>query len=243
MLKLVTTEDERNTLLNICSKSALGCKIAAIGLMYGFDKKFANFWLGSNHDAAFCMLDSTMIISGTVTDAEEALPFLRISGAREVICAVRNADVLKLPIKAEGEIMAKAAEKSGIPQADEDVNIRELYEFFIRNDMPPGDFEAFYLDISHRLRHGGAAVFTKHLDGRFIAALMVSAITEESAIISAVAVDSAHRREGVGKSLLEQAEAFLFGKKLYVFKEKGKNEEFYKKLGFNKVDSWTELML
>ncbi len=245
MLKLVEHDEDKVTLERICARSALGCKIISIGKMYGFDKKFACFWIDDKEEAALCLLDSTMIVCGTLSDSDEIRPFLNVIAAKEVICAVRNADIIGGTVRDKGEIMMKtsAGNTGNVQQPQSDVNIREIYEFLTENDMPPGEFEAFYLDFSHRLRHSGADVLIKRKNGEMVGCLLINSITDESAIISAVAVKSAYRRQGIGAALISEAEKMLAGRKIYIFKENSKNDEFYKNLGFRKTDSWTTLML
>lgn len=243
MIQIAESQEEQQSLLLACRKSAFGCKIASIATAYGFDKKFSCFWMEGHASAAYCLVDDVMILAGMPKNAEETKSFLHMVGAREIMCALRNAELLELPAKLEGDILQKQAEggkEAGLqlPEREStEINIREVY-FLLEACEMETDFEAFYLDLSHRLRHGAAMVFTEYREEMLAGCVVVSSVTESSAIVSAVAVKEAFRLQGIGADLMRQAEHALTGKTLYVFKEKGRHEEFYQALGYHRTDAW-----
>ena len=187
MIQIAENQEEQQSLLLACRKSAFGCKIASIATAYGFDKKFSCFWMEGHASAAYCLVDDVMILAGMPKNAEETKSFLHMVGAREIMCALRNAELLELPAKLEGDILQKQAEggkEAGLqlPEREStEINIREVY-FLLEACEMETDFEAFYL--------------------------------------------------------MRQAEHALTGKTLYVFKEKGRHEEFYQALGYHRTDAW-----
>lgn len=239
MIQIAESPEEQQSLLLACRKSAFGCKIASIAAAYGFDKKFSCFWAEENAAAVYCLVDNVMIVAGMPKNAEETRSFLHMVGAKEILCALRNAELLGLPAENEGDVMQKQAESGEeAPERESpEVNIREVY-FLLEACEMETDFEAFYLDLSHRLRHGAAMVFTEYREETLAGCVVVSSVTESSAVISAVAVDEAFRRQGIGVELMRRAEQALAGKRLYLFKEKGRHEEFYQLLGYHKTDAW-----
>lgn len=240
MIQIVDNLDAQDLLLKLCEKNAFGCKIAAIALAYGFDKKFACFWISKETSAVYCMADEIMIISGTIQNAAETRAFLSAVGAKQVICAVRNAELLKLTPLQLGDVLKKAilsraSEKIGIKTRE--VNIRDIY-FLLEEVGMADDFEAFYLDLSHKLRHGIAHVETQYRGKELIGCCVVSALTETAAIISALAVKETFRHQGIGTLLLEKAETKLQGKTAYIFTDKNENKAFYRALGYGRADGW-----
>lgn len=238
MISLVETDEEKKTLLRLCDKTAFGCKIASIIDVYGFDKSFACFWLDTRGEVAFCQSDDVMILSGTVLDPEETVGFLHAVGAGTVLCAVRNAEALELPVSDTGDVLKKQLPE-GEPAmgGEEEADIRELYDLLEEEGMVT-EFEPFYLDLSHKLRHHGAKVFTRRINGELAGCAVVSSIGRCAVILSALAVRPDFRRKGVGTELVKSVEADFPGKTLYVFREKEKNREFYKTLGYSKADTW-----
>ncbi len=238
MITLVEQEKDRQLLLRLCEKTPFGCKIASVVQAYGFDKGFACFWLDKKAETVFCQADELMLISGTVTQPEEAAAFLRAVGPGAVMCAVRNAEALGLPVTDSGDVLKKQVKEGPARGIDPDgVNIREIFGLLEQVGMVK-EFEPFYLDISHKLRHGAALAFTEHRAGELAGCAVVSAVSEHGAILSALAVRKEFRRLGIGAALEKRVEQAVPGKALYVLREKEKNREFYKQLGYAKADTW-----
>lgn len=238
MILLADQEKDRQRLLRLCEKTAFGCKIASIISVYGFDKGFACFWLDQQSDVAFCQADDLMVISGTVLNVEETREFLRATGPRAVMCAVRNAEALSLGVSDSGDVLKKRLEPGERKPLDPyGVNIREIYGLLEETGMVD-EFEPFYLDFSHKLRHNAAYAVTEYRGGELAGCAVVSSISRTSAILSALAVRPQYRRQGIGSALVRGTEGCFPGKTVYVFREKGKNQEFYKELGYAKTDTW-----
>ena len=156
MIRLVEREQDQRRLLALCEKTAFGCKIASWATAYGFDKSFACFWLDTEADVVFCLADGVMLLSGTVLDGSSLRVFFRAVGAREVFCAVRNAEALGLPKAVSGDVLRHPlAHGEAPPMPLFPVNIREIYALLEENGMVE-EFEPFYLDLSHKLRHQAA---------------------------------------------------------------------------------------
>lgn len=238
MIVLVEQENDRKQLLQLCEKTAFGCKIAGVIGAYGFDKGFACFWMDTRSKVIFCYADDLMIISGTVLEPEETREFLRVIGPKSVMCAVKNAEILGLTVTDSGDVLKKSLEEGTGKGADPyAANIREIYGLLEEVGMVE-EFEPFYLDISHKLRHGAAMAFTEHRGGELAGCAVVSAISQSAAILSALAVLPKYRKQGIGSALVGRTEAAFPGKTLYVFRDKEENREFYKRLGYGKTDTW-----
>ena len=147
MIRLAETID---ALRPLCG-SAFGCQILSSALAYGLSRPFAQFW--TDGAAAYGMLDGVMRIAGAVEDPEEARSFLGAVGAAQVVCSAENGARLGLRAAARGAVLEK--DLAGAPAPAEPAPVRAVYEGLAANGMA-GDFEPFYLDISHRLRHGAA---------------------------------------------------------------------------------------
>lgn len=238
MIVLVDRENNCEKLLSLCEKTAFGCKIASIANAYGFEKGGAYFWLDTESDAVFCHSDDLMIISGTVLNPDETREFLRAVGPRSIMCAVRNAESLSLPVLESGDVLKKQLDNTEPKPFDPySVNIREIYTLLEDVGMMD-EFEPFYLDFSHKLRHGAAFAATEHIGGQLAGCAVVSSVSSGSAILSSVAVDEKFRRQGLGTALVRSIEATCPDKTMYVFREKDKHHEFYSKLNYTKTDTW-----
>lgn len=243
MISLVEQDSDRQRLLRLCEKTAFGCKIAAVARAYGFDKGFACFWLDDRSDTVFCQTDDVMILSGTVLDREQTAAFLHAVGPRAVICAVRNAEALALPVTASGDVLKKHMDE-GAPLASDPyaVNIRDVFTLLESAGMAD-EFEPFYLDLSHKLRHDAALVQTEYRGSDLAGCAVVSSVSSKAAVLSALVVREDLRRQGIGSGLIHRVEACFPGKNLYVFRDKDKNRAFYKSLKYVKTDTWVYSIL
>lgn len=238
MIRLVEREAERQRLLALCEKTPFGCKISSLARAYGFDKSFASFWLDTEADVVFCLVDGVMLLSGTVLDGGPVRLFLRAVGAQGILCAVRNAEELGLPASQTGDVLKHfLLPGSDTPPPPMPISIRDIYALLEKTGMVD-EFEPFYLDLSHKLRHGEALALTVEGVEGVAACAVVSSISKTGAILSALAVEEDCRRQGLGSGLVREMESYFPGKNLYVFREKNKHREFYKKLGYVKIDTW-----
>ena len=226
MIRLVQGEGEKRRLLALCEKTPFGCKIASIANSYGFDKSFANFWLNTEEDVVYCLVDGAMLLSGTVLQGDASREFLHVVGAREVLCAVRNAEAMNLTPTQVGDVLKHTQEPGDLPkELPPSVNIREIYTLLEKAGMI-GEFEPFYLDLSHKLRHNEALALTERGPEGLRACAVVSSISQRGAILSALAVREGMRRQGLGSRLVRRAESYFPGKMLYVFRSSTRTRNF-----------------
>ena len=237
MIRLVERVTAKKQLLQLCEKTAFGCKISSIATAYGFDKSFALFLLDTEEDVVYCLVDGVMLLSGTVLNGDAARQFIRASGAKEILCAVRNAEALALQPWESGDVLKRIIAPGPCPQPPPMPSVREIYALLEQVGMVD-EFEPFYLDLSHKLRHQAALALTVPGEGGLTACAVVSSISQRGAILSALAVQEESRRQGIGSRLVRQMEGYFPGKAIYVFREKQKNKEFYRNLGYSKADTW-----
>ena len=220
MIRLAETAD---ALRPLCG-SAFGCPILSAAAAYGFSRPFAQFW--TDGAAAYGMLDGMMRIAGTVADPEEARAFL---GAR-----------LGLRVTGRGTVLEKALSGAAASPA-EPVPVRAVYDVLAANDMA-GEFEPFYLDLSHRLRHAAARASVLYAGGEAVAAA-VAALAGENALVTAVAVMPAWQNEGYGGAVLRAVEEQLGGRRAYLLRAEHENERFYARRGYVPCGAWCTCVL
>ena len=217
-----------------CEASPFGCQILSAANAYGFTRPFAQFWTDAG--AAYGLLDGVMRISGRVEDAEEARAFLKAVGAQRVVCDGENAERLGLLPDERGVILKKTlCGERAAPRGE--VSLRALYEVLRENGMV-GAFEPFYLDLSHRVRHGTVRCAALYDGAGDMTAAAVAALGEEAALITAVAVRPALHRRGLGRTLMREMEAQLGACTAYVLRAEQENEAFYASLGYAPCGVW-----
>lgn len=224
-----------------------GCRIVALARAYGVERPFARFWLQSR-DAYLACLDGAAVLSaGNTADWEELQAFLPAAGARSVLCdAAFAARMPAFPARAEGVVMARARVSGGSAPAHEvNPGPRELYSLLKQCEaaafeVPP--FEGFYLDLSHRTRHGAAVSVAVRDAGARLAACAFSTVqTASLAVLSGVAVRPDCRGKGLGRRVVRALQAHLSAPEVCVYRAQGENEAFYQALGFQRRTSFVEL--
>ena len=155
-------------------------------------------------------------------------------GAAQVVCSAENGARLGLRAAARGAVLEK--DLAGAPAPAEPAPVRAVYEVLAANGMA-GDFEPFYLDLSHRLRHGAARASVLYAGGEAVAAA-AAALAGESALVTAVAVLPAEQGKGYGGAVLRAVEAQLGGCRAYLLRAEHENERFYALRGYMQSGAW-----
>ena len=157
-----------------CGSSPFGCQIRSKAQAYGFHQSFAQFW--TDGESAYGKTDGSVCIAGEIADADEARAFLSAVGTNEVVCSAENAEKLGLNITESGAILQKVLRNETVQPAEE-ISPREIYAVLKANDMV-GEFEPFYLDLSHRMRHGTVRCAGVSANGKTVA--VAAAVLGES---------------------------------------------------------------
>ena len=128
--------------------------------------------------------------------------------------------------------------KVEIPAARAEIDkYPKLMELFNFVDYDTADFESWYVDISHRIRHGCARAYTLNINGVIISSGIFSSIYNDDAVLSAVRTSEEYRGLGYGSALVSEMTGDIKGK-IYLMREKELNEQFYKRLGFKNNGNW-----
>lgn len=232
---MIRLAEDLKTLSAPCGNSPFGCQIWSKAQAYGFDKIFAQFW--TDGKAAYGKTDGSMCIAGEIADFEETRAFLSAVGVNEVVCSAENAEKLGLNITESGVVLQKE-QHNEIVLPPEEISPREIYTVLKANNMA-GEFEPFYLDLSHRMRHGTVRCAGITQDGKTVA-VAAAVLGEHASLISAVAVLPELHRRGHGREVVNLIEHMLPSGTVYVLREKDKNEAFYSTLGYMPCGVWAQ---
>lgn len=107
------------------------------------------------------------------------------------------------------------------------------------DDMSPLD--AWYPDVSHRLRHDCAKIATIYDGEHIVSTAMTVADTDTAALIGQVATDSCYRGRGYAKACINSLILRCEGKKLYILPMTDIARSIYENMGFVSCDEWAEL--
>lgn len=228
--------------------SAFICRIRAAADAYGLSEPFAQFWV-QDENAVICKLDDAVILeAGENADLDEIFEFIRMTGAKRLLCAENIAKQAGLPAACRGEVMQyRNTMPPAFPNSAEiNPGIREIYALLRACETPtfvPPEFEPFYLDLSHRIRHGAALAAGIRCGGELVSCAVCIAKTDSRAVVSAVAVKPEQQRKGFGSAALSALISQLKQENINIFRAENENEEFYRAFGFVSCGEFQELII
>lgn len=207
-------------------------KIKANLLSYGTDCGFLDLWcqtVDNSPTAIICRFEqSVILVADPTADFNEIKEFLEVIGFKNL-----QAEPFILEKSGfeytEYELIFKTAKKGGL--LPEMPNIRAVYEILYGEENPHiarADFEGFYVDLCHRIRHNTAAAVLNEK-----AVCVASHITDTAAVISGVATKKESRKAGLGSIALNELSDSLNGRKVFAAAESSVLP-FYIKNGFEK---------
>ncbi len=219
-----------DALPEICDNKISLARILSQYKAFGNTKISPDFWIQETDGvitAVLSMYGSEMTLYCKGGNLEELWEFVKVIKPKTVFTEKENLiDNCGTTIK---QVFLKKAPLNKAFSTPE-VSLREIYDKLLLGD--DGDvslpcFEDFCLDISHRLRHGGAVAIAKD----YGAAL--SFIYNGGGIISGISVDKSYRKNGFGSKLLG-AICKKTGGDIFACTDE-KNKEFYIKNGFSHI--------
>lgn len=214
-------------------------RIRALALAYGCGHSFVRFYIQTNENgnstAILSYLDNDCTLSLTAeADKQELTAFLAAVGYDTLLCS--NTFEMKRDYR-DGAVM-KSVKCYDIPSGyavfDEYPKLMDLFNFL---DYEKQDFESWYVDLNHRIRHGTAKAFALTINDEIVSSGILSSITQEGAVLTAVRTQDAFRHMGYGSMLVKKIVADC-GNPVYLMREQDKNEEFYRKTGFVADGNW-----
>lgn len=228
------------------------CRILCIANMYQ-NYSFADCWVQKQEQTAkptayLSKMDGVItLFAHENANFDELCMFIKMIGASCIMCHASCAEQLHITPARTGTIMKWNAHL--LEQANGTVcpDLHQVYSVLQACNSKAfqvPEFEPFYLDMSHRIRHGGATAVGYRKEDTVIACALTVAETEHAAIIGAVAVLPEYQRQGIGtsvvQSLLHRCMA-KHQKHIYVYCNSKENALFYRTMGFTDSGVWAEL--
>lgn len=219
--------------LSVLPKSGVEAqKIRALLLAYGTKYDFCRFYISEN--AVLCETDGSFVLCETCTpddsSAEELAGFLELGGFADIFCSSELGELLSVRLSGtfrRVRLMRFCGTPSECADVEKTPPLEEVYRvlsmaFDIKHD-------AWYADMSHRIRHGVARA--RLLDG---SALIIQHEINGETLLSQIATVPEKRGRGNAARLIRSVCAELSESAVYVVCEEALTS-FYRKVGFEPV--------
>lgn len=206
-------------------------KIKANLWSYGNTYPFLNVWQQTVDNTIAALIskfeDTLVLVANSSADLFEIKEFTEVIGYKSLQGEPWILKGMNLPFK-EYEILMKKGQgaESLLPIH----KIEKIYKILYSEEnetIKPTEFEGFYVDLSHRIRHGTAAA----LNLENSAVCIASHITNKHAVISGVFTLKNEREKGKGSKALDALVKALGERDIFVAAE-DKVSPFYLKNGF-----------
>lgn len=242
-------------LIRLCRNSPYGSRIISYHTAYhGRKYNFLDFWIQYNDlnkaECAFCKYYSTLIICGTPCDTGEVCDFIQMLSPAKILCDSSLDINLNIPFVQGETMMCKSLSDVNLCSheivrlSSDMLNLKKVYALLREEEdlsVPLPDFEEYFLDISHRIRHGVSEVYAIFDDKEnIVSTASLIAKSDSSSVIGCVATSTRKRCKGLATSLvyfITQKE-IDGGKSVYLHREKFIS--IYERLGFETVGNWKE---
>ncbi len=173
---------------------------------YGIQADFAPFYKDEN-DGFLSILDGNGILCGTSIVLEEWATFISMHPAIKTVCmAFSQAEEIGSLLHREVSEKSIMRLQTTLPTPEIPLiqpSPREMYPLLsavFGDTMPP--FETWYVDISHKIRHGLCHTIGVQDNGKLVSCAMTVALTDTIAVIGAVATAETHRKRGYAAQCL-----------------------------------------
>lgn len=206
MIRLLS-DSECNVLDLLDSADPFAIRIKSLYGAYGADCGFIFFYIleqEAKTKAVLCRMGSKVTASAIDEfDTDELYEFCRFFGC-ELETAKKQDNIYRDINRNEHGIIIcfDGTRKSEIGN---EISIREAYDLLTDADSPAIDmppFDDFYVDMSHRIRHGRGKIYGKRNGNTALAAAVISDITDEASVLSGITVKKEYRGHGLGQSLM-----------------------------------------
>ena len=244
---MIRTANESDFDRKISSESEL--RICALKRAYGLNVPFIRFFADDEGSLASVM-DGFCNVYVHKKLNEEWQTFLQMHADIRTIHADENtiailATARRIPFK-KGVVMRFDNMLSKCALHANEQNACSLYALYVFLSTVFDDFPLFdgwYVDVSHRVRHGCCHIATESENERLIGCAMTVAETDTAALIGGVSTSPEHRGRGVASRCISELLTRLPQKNVFIAPSDEPAAGLYRKLGFVPCGTWAELTL
>ena len=234
MIQLLDNGVSLKSFTDIC-----GIKLQSLAISYGFECSFCTFWSQINDEgevtAVIGKFGSAVTVTHGDADLQELADFIGFIGFGELVCSQSLACFFsRYNWKTINEVQKHLNSKGKSHKELTYLEYEQIYNIMKSAETEAinlGNFEDWYVDLSHRVRHGGAvAVLTEQGCG-------VALLADGVCIINGITVVAKHRGTGYGRMILEGLETTKDTTRALAFCLDSELP-FYQKCGYNSTEKY-----
>ncbi|MBQ6163772.1 MAG: GNAT family N-acetyltransferase [Clostridia bacterium] len=223
----------------ICETDNFGCRILSAYTAFGGDPTLTT--MVSDGGAALSLKGGSAVVCGN--DDPELTECLAFLGCREIFAPANIAFPAGFEISTGPVALLTGVRETDFDRAEkiDAENLREIYPVIV-SDLPgiaSQPFDAWYVELSHRLRHANARIYAVREHGRIVSVAMTAAESDSAAVIGFVRTLREYRGRGCASGLCGVLGNELLGEKKKVYISCNADTlPFYEKLGYRYVYGW-----
>lgn len=243
MIRSICSSDKINAL------NPFGIRIKALHNAYA-DTGICSFYIDTDSSCLMAQSGNTLIIDGeALPDNQLLYSFCLMVGADTLLCNGELKHTFHNAV--QGKILKYIGKNTAVNNDNTVIincNLRDIYPLLNNNFKgmsAQASFDEFYVDISHRVRHGCACtsiVYDK--DSKPVSCAVAPFVCNDGAVISAVCTDKNSRGKGCATQAVSALVTHLqaYGTfNMYLQTEDDSLLDFYCPLGFTVSGIWQEI--
>ena len=217
---------------------------------YGLDVPFIRYYADEEGGLLSLMDGIAMFSPASDAVTEEWIAFLQMMpDVRCIHCSGRVGEALVSRISGHlrtGVVLKLALAVPCVTTESKivrDPYLPKVYSLLSRCFDTLPALDAWYPDVSHRVRHGCCMLACIEEEDRIVSTAMTVAQAGDYAVLGQVATDPDYRRRGYAYACLSDLISRWQGDRLYIVPANEVARKLYEALGFSQNDTWAELEL
>lgn len=222
-------------------------RICALKEAYGLNTSFIRFYADDTGTLASIM-DGFCVFNYDGVPNDEWTSFLRMHTDIQTIhaeksCVESLAYSFGIGEVKSGEVLGIHNATSKTPLQVKNPSISKVYTLLSTVFEQFSPFEQWYVDVSHRVRHGCCHIACVENDGEIVSSAMSIAEAKNIALIGGVATLPSHRGKGLATACITELLSMLPQKTILINPVNEYASALYRKMGFTSCGTWAEITL
>ena len=220
-------------------------RIRCLYLAYGNEVSFVRFY-SDGVGGMLAVMDGVGLFSPAQEVTEEWVVFLGMnSDIRQLHCSAKSGLIIAESLGWHLQTGSVLRYEGQTPTEQEGVcrepKLPEVHKLLEQCFPGVSSLDAWYPDVSHRIRHGYCHIACVTDGDTVISTAMTVAEANNAAVLGQVATAEAHRRRGYAAKCIQDLIFRCKASSLYILPINETAQKLYISLGFQQNGQWTEL--